>query len=116
MHILLIKNKGATALLCSETLRKIIMGVSIPLLFQTIRYSGKSRRPFFPNKVNVSNSIALSEKDSSNVCQLFNDFFSNAVLSLNIKENNFKNINLNEDDPIKFLKLYKLTEIIQIII
>ena len=41
LHILLIKNKGTTALRSSENLRKIIMGVSIPLLFQTIRNSGK---------------------------------------------------------------------------
>ena len=32
--------------------------------------------------------------------QLFNDFFSNAVLNHNIEENNFTNMIINEDDPI----------------
>ena len=67
------------------------------------------------------NSISLSEKDeiiedSSNVCQLFNDFFSNAVLSLNIEENNFTNMNMVENDPIlrAFYKYEQHSNIIRI--
>ena len=90
--------------LLRESKKKFYGGLD-PSIISDNKKFWKVNKPFFSNKVTVSNSIALSEKDeiiedSSKVSQLFNDFFSNAVLNLNIEENNFTNMNINEDDPI----------------
>ena len=105
MHILLIRDKGTILLLSLENQRKNSMGVLIPPLFQTIRNFWKVTKPLFSNKVTVSNSITLSDNneihdDRSKFSQLFNDFFTNAVLSLNIDESNLTNVSINENDPI----------------
>ena len=102
MHILLIKNKETTALLSCES-KKNYYGHLDPSIISDNKKFWKVTKPFFSNNANFSNSIALSEEDeiiedSLNVCQLFNGDFSNAVLSVNIEENNIKSMNM--DDPI----------------
>ena len=93
---------------CTSLLReskKTFYGGLDPSIISGNKKFWKVTKPFFSNKVTVSNSIALSEQDeiiedSSKLSQLFNDLLSNAVLNLNIEENNFTNMNINEDDPI----------------
>ena len=64
----------------------------------------KTVKPFFSEKSVTTDSIAIVENnkiydDDEKVSEIFNDFFSNAVVNLNIPSCNF-NADINESDPI----------------
>ena len=67
----------------------------------------KTVKPLFSEKVLSTDSITIVENDTictndSNVAQIFNEFFSNAVINLNIVANSdVINDNVDDLDPIK---------------
>ena len=49
----------------------------------------KTIKPFFSNKGNYGSQIKLTEKDDDLIVKELNEFFKNALSTLNITENSF---------------------------